>query len=1049
MWRTKAKKKGWFAMKQQMKRKNRKKTRIVLTIWIVALIFVIAISNINRQDVVAYCKNPAYGIRQMEEIDASDVETSRDRIIDAAREVVKRSASNYGGNVGGVERPTNFVLQNTVYYKWYGYQDDVTNHQFDLSCVNQTTHIIYQSTATKRRVDIDWVAGEWSNGGWTVGRWQDVSHQDLLSNSYSYYVTNGVVFQQLAVDRFWEEIRQYPKLYDVRRYEVLRQQNFDKSQVRMGDVLFTGYQQADGNINRMHCMFVIGKLSAEEKEGFVFDEACPWHEDKMFMASTGPEKNGRLVYTDLLDTPFAGDPGKGYYVYAVARPLFMPQPLYGGFMIKKIGSDGAALAGAEFDLIDEDGVTCLHIAVPQAGYTSEMNLFPGNYTLVETKSPEGCVPDSTPYPLTITENATNRVYWDNPITNERITGYIKIVKTDEKGAPIAGATFDILKSSAVIETLTTNDSGEASTRGLPLGTYAVQETYVPLPYQLKEDIYTVPITEHGKTEILNVQNEKIKVSLSVIKKEAITGGPLPGAHLQVIHEATGDLIDEWISSDITHLLRDLILGETYILREIKAPEGYVLAEDILFTVEGTEKSQNVTMYNDRTRVKILKQDAETNTPLSGVEFALFRAVDGEAEAPLSFRLIDGVYVYDPEGNITSLITNDDGQIVIEKIPVGDYYCQETKSPEGYVPDSTLHPLAIVENATNRVYWDNPITNERITGYIKIIKTDEKGMPIAGATFDVLKGSTVIAILTTNDSGEATTSSLPFGVYTVEETYVPSPYQLKGDTYTVSITEHGKTEILNVQNEKIKVSLPVIKKDALTEEPLSGAHLQVIHEATGDLIDEWTSDNAPYLLRDLTVGETYILREIKAPEGYVLSDEIRFNVEGVKKEQNVSMYNDRIRANILKQDAETKNPLSGAEFSIYWTAYGKEQVPLSFTLSDGVYIYDIEGKITSLVTNEDGQITIEKIPAGNYHCQETTAPEGYIPDDTLHELIVEATSENVSLLIENEAFLLLPVVIKTGEKTPSTFIPHLLGFSALTSLGGVIILRRKGKRKHKR
>ncbi|NLZ99452.1 MAG: hypothetical protein GX924_00225 [Clostridiaceae bacterium] len=279
--------------------------------------------------------------------------------------------------------------------------------------------------------------------------------------------------------------------------------------------------------------------------------------------------------------------------------------------------------------------------------------------------------------------------------------------------------------------------------------------------------------------------------------------------------------------------------------------------------------------------------------------------------------------------------------------------------------------------------------------------------------------------------------------------MPSPYQLKGDTYTVSITEHGKTEILNVQNEKIKVSLPVIKKDALTEEPLSGAHLQVIHEATGDLIDEWTSDNAPYLLRDLTVGETYILREIKAPEGYVLSDEIRFNVEGVKKEQNVSMYNDRIRANILKQDAETKNPLSGAEFSIYWTAYGKEQVPLSFTLSDGVYIYDIEGKITSLVTNEDGQITIEKIPAGNYHCQETTAPEGYIPDDTLHELIVEATSENVSLLIENEAFLLLPVVIKTGEKTPSTFIPHLLGFSALTSLGGVIILRRKGKRKHKR
>ena len=279
---------------------------------------------------------------------------------------------------------------------------------------------------------------------------------------------------------------------------------------------------------------------------------------------------------------------------------------------------------------------------------------------------------------------------------------------------------------------------------------------------------------------------------------------------------------------------------------------------------------------------------------------------------------------------------------------------------------------------------------------------------------------------------------------MEETYVPSPYQLKGDTYTVSITEHSKTEILHVQNEKIKVSLPVIKKDALTGEPLSGAHLQVIHEATGDLIDEWISDNTPHLIRYLTAEETYILREIKAPEGYVLSDEIRFTVEGVENAQDVTMYNNRICANILKQSAETKAPLSGAEFYIYRTADGEDQVPLSFSLCNGVYIYDIEGEITSLVTNEEGKIMIEKLPVGIYYCQETTAPEGYLPDDTLHELNVEATSENVSLLIENEAFLLLPVVIKTGEKMPNALIPIGLGFSALTSLGGIIILQRKEK-----
>lgn len=853
-------------MKRQIIRKDGKKTRFVRTIWIITLILMSLISGINRQNVYAYCKNPAYGIRQMEEIDASDVDTSRDRIIDAAREVVKRSASTYGGNVGGVERPTNFVLQNTVYYKWYGYQDDVTKHQFDLSCVNQTTHIIYQSTATKQRVDIQWVAGEWANGGWTVGRWQDVSHRDLLSNSYSYYVTNGLVFQQLAVDRFWEEIRQYPKLYDVRRYDVLRQQNFDKSRVRIGDVLFTGYEQADGNINRMHCMFVIGKLSAEEKEGFVFDEACPWREDKMFMASTGPEKNGRLVYTDLLDTPFADDPGKGYYIYAVARPLFMNQPAYGGFMIKKTGSDGIALDGAEFELVNEEGVKCRHFKVSQDGYISEMDLIPGNYSLVETKAPEGYVLDSTPCPLTIVEDDINRLYWDNPIPNEKVTGRIKIVKTNKEGSPISGATFDVLNGSTVIATLTTDDSGEAVSTSLPFGTYTILETHVPSPYLLKEQSYIVSIAEHGKTEILNVQNEKLEVRVRAIKRDTLTEVPIHGAVFQVLDS-----------------------------------QGNVVSFDVL--------------EDDH----IVKKDRFT--------------------------------------------TNRDGVAVTEGLlSVGTYTLREIEAPQGYI---------LMEDISFEVTVDMEMT---------------------------------------------------------------------------ILHDLGRTVTFEVENKPTEV---VISKKLLTgEEELAGAHLQVIHEATGDLIDEWVSDKSPRLIRYLTAGDTYILREIMAPEGYSLAEDIRFIVEGTDKAQYVTMRNDRTRVDILKQDADTNMPLSGTKFAIYQIGDGEEQVPLSFTLNDGVYVYDSEGDIITLTTNDNGLVTIEKLPIGKYLCQETTAPEGYFQDDTPYELIVEATSENVPLLIENEAFRLLPAVVKTGEKMPNALIPVGLGLATLSTLGGVIILERNERKRSK-
>lgn len=142
---------------------------------------------------------------------------------------------------------------------------------------------------------------------------------------------------------------------------------------------------------------------------------------------------------------------------------------------------------------------------------------------------------------------------------------------------------------------------------IPAGSYTLKEIAAPDGYVIATDI-SFTIDEYGAvivddvtagaytedgTPLITMVDDTTKVQIS--KQDATTGQELPGAVLQVIDE-NGEIVEEWISTNEPHLIEGkLIAGKTYTLREITAPDGYEIAEEVEFTVNADGSMTEVVM----------------------------------------------------------------------------------------------------------------------------------------------------------------------------------------------------------------------------------------------------------------------------------------------------------------------------------------------------------------------------------------------------------------------------------------------------------------------
>lgn len=177
--------------------------------------------------------------------------------------------------------------------------------------------------------------------------------------------------------------------------------------------------------------------------------------------------------------------------------------------------------------------------------------------------------------------------------------------------------------------------------------------------------------------------------------------------------------------------------------------------------------------------------------------------------------------------------------------------------------------------------------------IKISKQDitNKGKELPGATLVIKDSKGKVVEEWVSGNKPKTFSKLSTGKYTLTEKIAPEGFELSEETITFRVREDGEIETVVMYNAPKKIEESVIKiskQDITTKKELEGATL-VIKDSSGKEIYKWVSEKEPYIIKGLEEG-TYTLTEIKAPKGYVLSEEtITFVVEN-EKVNNVVMFN---------------------------------------------------------------------------------------------------------------------------------------------------------------
>lgn len=496
------------------------------------------------------------------------------------------------------------------------------------------------------------------------------------------------------------------------------------------------------------------------------------------------------------------------------------------------------------------------------------------------------------------------------------TGTIAVCKTDENGKPLAGAKFKVTMAehpeySFLINP--TDENGNAKMNmGLPYGKYILTEIEFPEGYTYSgQKEYTVEICDETQFVTLRAVNKLKSSKLTVIKVDSETGQTVRGVTGFKIKNLKTNTESETYYTDENGFLTlpDEITYGNYELTEVVPPNGYVLnTTPVSFGIDGNTPEVIIRLSDkpEKGKISVLKKgEMFSSVEVSEDRYVPVYSEKGLKDAEFEVTAAEDIYTADGTLRISkgaladTLVTDESGEAESKELYPGKYFLREISAPEGYILNAEPREITVVSGVTSA-----EIFNERKKQEFKLkkgLETDQKfGIGFNGEIFNIrfglfskteltaLDGSIIpadglIEIVSPDEDGFISfTADMPYNAECyIKELETDEHYILSGEQYLSGDT---------TENKIIRGSIEGLKTDP-NGRVLRGAVIGLFYpfetEFSADTaIETFETDEAGrFSFENVPYGE-WIIRELKAPDGYILSEEnyyvtVKENGETVK------------------------------------------------------------------------------------------------------------------------------------------------------------------------
>ena len=765
---------------------------------------------------------------------------------------------------------------------------------------------------------------------------------------------------------------------------------------------------------------------------------------------------------------------------------------------KAVPQGDATLKGAVYglyareDIVHPDGATgtiykageqVASLTTDDKGQASVNGLYLGKYYVKEITPPTGYLADTEEHDLVCSYEGdmTAEVKRECTSSEQVIKQPFQIIKAANNGKTdadlLSGAGFTVyLKSSLTKKAdgsydfdsakpvvsgengateIFTDEKGYACSIPLPFGSYIVRETTTPHNYKPVDD-FEVNITEHHPNEpqIWRVLlDEEFKAKLKIVKKddetkksvliagtefkvydldnkkyvEQVTTYPVTTTHKSYFTDSQGYLI----------MPKNLKIGH-YRIEEVNAPEGYTINKnyveiavdantayqmdsesgDAIITVdyENHPVKGKLTIYKKGEMLTGFKKDfVYEERYLKGASFHVYAAENIYTPDYQKDENGNKQLIYAKDALVTTVTTGEDGKAVADNLPLGSYYVVEKTAPEGFVLNHDRSDVAFVyaDQDTPVIEQEVTVGDDRQKVVIQVEKQDaENGTTVAGAVFGIynkedikadgkviVKADTLLQKMTSDNDGlAACTLDLPLGQYYVKELKAPAGFVSSDEILNLDASYQGQ-DVKTVKLKTVKKNQPttveITKSDVTTGVELDGAKLTVL-DKEGNVVDQWTSvKDQPHVIKRLTVGEEYTLREEMAPYGYLKATDVKFTLEDTADIQKVEMK-DEVPTGLLiiNKNGEFLDKVTlldnvkgtvehlfeyvtGSLTDVTFDVFAAEDIKAADGVSEDYFKAD--EKVGTITTDSNGIAQMGDLPAGKYYVKEVKTAHGYVLD----------------------------------------------------------------------